>query len=345
MAAANQRIIAVCDFVRAVVPRHSDNHVQEEDFRKTVILTITPNPSIDLLFEADRLLWDDANRVEMPRRRAGGQGVNLTRAARLLGADSIALAFFGGATGEELKQMLANEGVAFIDVPINHDTRTFVAVRERETGRSMLVNARGVELTEDDRAHLLERVESVCREQRPEWVVCSGSIPRGLGTDLYAFIGKIATSHGAKFIADCDGDALTRALDVGCDLLCPNQHEAERLADVPITSVQEGAAAAESLLRAARRVIVKLGANGAVYHDGRTCIHAKGPSINSGSAVGAGDAFLAAFLVAEKNGAPVHEALRRAVAAGGAVLLSEGSDLLTKKHYEDVFNDIVVMPV
>lgn len=310
-----------------------------------MILTVTPNPSIDLLYEADRLVWDDANRVEAPRRRAGGQGVNLTRAARALGGESTALAFFGGIAGNELKQLLDDDGTPYIDVPIQHDTRVFVAVRETSTGRSMLVNPRGPELTEDDRANLLEAVEAACAQLKPKWVICSGSVPRGLGNDLYAYIGRVARAQNAKFVADCDGDALIRAMDAGCELLCPNKHEAERLTYLPVTSVQEAALAAESLLRAAARVVIKLGENGAVYHDGKTCLHAKGRTVNSGSAVGAGDAFLAAFIVAEQNGAPAHEALRHAVAAGGAVLLSQGNDLINKFDFDSILNDVVVTPV
>src|SRR5688572_33222436 len=98
-----------------------------------MILTITPNPSIDYLFEAETLCWDDANRVEMPRRRAGGQGINLTRAARVLGGESVALAFFGGSAGHDLKAMLHDEGTPFIDVPIEADTRVFFGVRETST--------------------------------------------------------------------------------------------------------------------------------------------------------------------------------------------------------------------
>lgn len=310
-----------------------------------MILTITPNPSIDLLYEADNLVWDDANRVAMPRRRAGGQGINVTRAARALGGASVPLAFFGGVTGAELKLLLDDDAISYIDVPIHPDTRVFVAICEKSTGRSMLVNPRGPELTEDDRARMLVAVAAACAKHKPEWVVCSGSVPRGLGNDLYAFIGRIANAWNAKFVADCDGDTLTRALDAGCALLCPNRHEAERLTQLPLTSVQEAALAAESLLRAAPRVLIKLSENGAVYHDGRVCLHAKGREYRSGSAVGAGDAFLAAFIVAEKNGAPASEALRHGVAAGGAVLLSQGKDILTRQHFDDVLREVVVIPV
>lgn len=310
-----------------------------------MILTVTPNPSIDLLFETDLLCWDDANRVEMPRRRIGGQGINLTRAAIALGEASTAIAFAGGRTGDELCALLDADATPYRFIRIDSDTRTFVAVRELATGRSMLVNPRGPVLTEDDRARMLTAVEAACKDLKPEWVVCSGSIPRGLGNDLYAYISRIAHEWDARFIADCDGEPLARAVNTGCDLLAPNQHEAERLTNQPIISVQDAAAAAKSLTTAAPRVLIKLGEKGAVLANAHGAWHAAGKPVTGGSAVGAGDAFLASFLVADKQGAPPYEALRRAVAAGAAVLHSTESDLLTREDYQRILADVVVVPV
>lgn len=309
-----------------------------------MILTITPNPSIDLLHETEKLVWDDANRVHAPRRRAGGQGINLTRAARVLGGDSTALAFFGGLAGAELAAMLGEEGTPHIRVPVAGETRTFVAVRETATGKSMLINPRGPELSEDDRANMLEAVEAACSERKPAWVVCAGSIPRGVGNDLYALISRIAHAHGARFIADCDGEPLERAVNAEVDLLAPNQHEAERLLRQPIVSVPEAAAAARSLLSAAPRVLIKLGKQGAVLADAHGCWHAQTQAVNEGSAVGAGDACLASLLVADLAGATPYEALRRAVAAGSAVLVSHGADLLTYSDYEAMLRRVLVIP-
>ncbi|NLG61592.1 MAG: 1-phosphofructokinase, partial [Candidatus Cloacimonetes bacterium] len=47
----------------------------------------------------------------MPRRCAGGQGINVTRAARILGGESIAVTLIGGTTGDELLQLLDAEGI------------------------------------------------------------------------------------------------------------------------------------------------------------------------------------------------------------------------------------------
>jgi 1-phosphofructokinase family hexose kinase len=310
-----------------------------------MILTITPNPSIDLLYETDALVWDDANRVEAPRRRPGGQGINLTRAVRVLGAESVALAFMGGRTGQELQNLLGDDATPHVALPIAAETRTFVAVRETVSGRSMLVNPRGPVLTADDRACLLDKVRTLCRELRPQWVVCSGSVPRGVGDDLYAQIARIAHRCEARFVADCDGAALALAMQSGSDLLAPNQHEAGRLLDTRVASVPEAVAAARSLTSAAPRVLIKLGEAGALLADGRKCWHAHGRKVDNGSAVGAGDAFLAAFLVADQSGAPPDEALRCAVAAGTAVLLSQGTALLSYDDYAALLRDVAVTPV
>jgi 1-phosphofructokinase family hexose kinase len=305
-----------------------------------VILTITPNPSLDYLFEAETLCWDDANRVEMPRRRAGGQGINLTRAARVLGGESVALGLFGGSTGSELRAMLAAEGTPVIDVPIDGDTRVFFGVRETATGRSMLVNARGPILGSADRERLLAAAGNACHELRPAWVVCSGSVPRGLGDDLYARIADIAHDAGARFIADCDGAQLANAVARGCDLIAPNKHEAERLSYMAIPDVPAAAKAARSLSTLAPEVYLKLGPDGAVASTGNESWMAQGPQLQDGSAVGAGDAFLAALLVAKENGALPREALQSAVAAGTAVLLSRGSDLLAPGDYASLLREV-----
>jgi len=71
-------------------------------------------------------------------------------------------------------------------------------------------------------------------------------------------------------------------------------------------------------------------------------INAAAPPIRDGSAVGAGDAFLAGLLAAMEEGAEPPEALRAAVAAGTATLLSDGQDLLRRSDYEALLRTITV---
>lgn len=311
-----------------------------------MILTLTPNPSLDLLFEAGRLRWDDANRIPMPRRRPGGQGVNLVRAVRELAPDVSTLAVLplGGAVGSELREMLRSEGTPLRVVEMTDETRVFVGVRERDTGRSLLLNPRGTKVDSVVEARLLEAVAAGLAGHTGGWVACCGSLLPGLSHDLYARVGALAAERGFRFVPDCDGPSLAAAVASAPSLLVPNAHEAGRLVGRPVDGVGAAVAAARELIgRAApspdvgppERVLVTLGAEGAVAVDPAGAWWARpvlppplALEAEGGSAVGAGDAFLAALLLALDRGAGTEAALGEAVATGTATLLGRGADLV-----------------
>lgn len=311
-----------------------------------LVVTVTPNPSVDLLFQAERLVWDDANRLPEPRRRAGGQGFNVARAVRVLGGHALPVALLGGVTGGELSAMLAAEGQPVHAVPIDGETRVFVASREQSTGRSLLLNPRGPHCTAADGERLLAAVREVLATARPRWLACCGSVPPGIDSDLYARLAVEARAAGVRVVVDADGELLGRALEAGCDLLVPNQHEAARLVGEDAHEVADAARAARLLRsRGPDVVCVTLGERGAVIADASGAWHAAGPAAETGSAVGAGDAFLGAMLLAMVEGLPGPEVLKRGVAAGGAVLKSEGGDLLTVEEYRRLLDRVEVREV
>jgi 1-phosphofructokinase family hexose kinase len=322
-----------------------DGPAEQEAPARTLVVTVTPNPSLDLLFTTERLAWDDANRMPDPRRRAGGQGINVTRAALALGAHSEAIALLGGRTGEELSAMLESERTPLRAVSAAAETRTFVAVRESATGRSLLLNARGPARDAADVDALAAATEGALAELRPDWLACCGSLPAGFPLDFYARLAGVARAAGCRVVVDCDGEPLRLAAEAGCDLLVPNQHEAARLAgrDVP-----DAAAAAEAARVLAARgtplVAVTLGAEGAVFVAGTSAVTARAPALDDGSAVGAGDAFLAGLLLALRDGVGQGDALRRAVAAGSATLLSSGNELVTATEVGRLLRAIAVSP-
>jgi 1-phosphofructokinase family hexose kinase len=310
-----------------------------------MILTVTPNPSIDYLFDADTLVWDDANRLNAPRRRPGGQGVNLTRAANALGASSVAVALLGGQTGDELEQFLRAENTPCVRIPIKGETRIFVGVRESDSGRSLLLNPRGPQIDPDEGDAILSRCAEAIARVRPTWVTGCGSLPPGLPLDFYARLGLLAKEAGARFVVDCDGEPLKRAAP-HAHLLVPNQHEAARLLN---TSIDDLAAVRQAVLRltelGAANAAITLGEQGAVLSDGTSVWHAQPPRWQRGSAVGAGDAFLAALLHALTQSKPIEECVAEAVAAGTAVLNGKGSDLLLRSELEKVREKIEVRPL
>lgn len=310
----------------------------------TVVLTVTPNPSLDLLFDTESLVWDDANRMADPRRRAGGQGINVTRAVRALGGRSEAVALLGGRVGDEIEAMLAAEATPLHAVRSGGgETRTFVAVRESATGRSMLLNARGPARDAADAGALEAACLHALETLRPAWLACCGSLPAGFPRDFYARLVEAGRQAGARTVVDCDGEPLRLAVAAGCDLLVPNQHEAERLTGRSIRDLDDACAAARSLNgMGVDLAAVTLGAAGAVLCRAGECWRALPPRMAAGSAVGAGDAFLAGLLHALEAGTDLPDVLRRAAAAGSAVLLSTGAVLLDAADLESLAGRIEV---
>ena len=63
-----------------------------------MILTVTMNPAIDTAYQLDKLIIDDVNRV-VPKKTAGGKGLNVSRVLCQLGDDVVATGLLGGHMG------------------------------------------------------------------------------------------------------------------------------------------------------------------------------------------------------------------------------------------------------
>lgn len=131
---------------------------------------------------------------------------------------------------------------------------------------------------------------------------------------------RIARGAGVRTIlnpapaADLSDDLLSL-----CDILTPNESEAEALTGLPVTTVAEAEAAADALLaRGVGACVITLGANGALYRDRSRSVHV--PVVSAGKAVdttGAGDAFNGGFAVALTEGRDVVDAVRFGCATAG----------------------------
>ena len=112
-----------------------------------------------------------------------------------------------------------------------------------------------------------------------------------------------------------------------CDYVTPNQGEAAALTGLPAGTLDEARAAAEQLrARGARAVIVTLGAEGALYHDGD--VSELVPAVSAGAVsetTGAGDAFNGALATALSEGMAPLVAVRFACAAAGIAVTRAGA--------------------
>lgn len=285
-----------------------------------MILTVTPNPSLDRTYEVPSLGRGEVVRATGDRMDPGGKGVNVSRAVAAAGVRTVAVLPLGGAPGALVAALLDEQGIEAAPVPVAGQTRSNIAVAEPD-GTLTKINAPGPELSEDEREALLTAVGE--RSAGAEWVACCGSLPRGLAPSWYAELVARAHAAGARIALDTSGPALLAALAERPDVVKPNAEELAGAVGRPLTTVGDAVKAAQELRElGAHAVLASLGADGQLLVDGSGAYFASAPVDAVRSNVGAGDSSLAGFLIAGGTGA---HALASAVAHGAAAVQLPGS--------------------
>ncbi|MEU3791876.1 1-phosphofructokinase [Streptomyces fructofermentans] len=285
-----------------------------------MILTVTPNPSLDRTYEVPALDRGEVIRATGERMDPGGKGVNVSWAVAAAGRRTVAVLPLGGAPGALVADLLDAQGIEVAPVAVAGATRSNIALAEAD-GVLTKINAPGPELTAAEQESLLEAVR--VRSADADWIACCGSLPRGLAPTWYAEL--VARSHraGARIALDTSGPALLAALREGPDVVKPNAEELAGAVGRPLATVGDAVKAAEELRGlGARAVLASLGADGQllVSEGGVWFASARVGVVRSN--VGAGDASLAGFLVAGGEGPG---ALASAVAHGAAAVQLPGS--------------------
>ncbi|MER6632707.1 1-phosphofructokinase [Streptomyces sp. NPDC000987] len=285
-----------------------------------MILTVTPNPSLDRTYEVPSLERGEVIRATGERMDPGGKGVNVSRAVAAAGRRTVAVLPLGGAPGALVATLLDAQGIEVAPVPVAGDTRSNIALAEAN-GVLTKINAPGPELSAAEQELLLETVREQSRDA--DWIACCGSLPRGLAPAWYADVVARAHAGGARIALDTSGRALLEALAERPDVVKPNAEELAEAVGRPLATVGDALKAAEELREmGAGAVLASLGADGQLLVDGAGAWFGSARVDTVRSNVGAGDSSLAGFLIAGGDGP---EALASAVAHGAAAVRLPGS--------------------
>jgi 1-phosphofructokinase len=281
-----------------------------------VILTLTPNPSIDRTLEISGLTPGAVHRATAEREEPSGKGVNVSRALTNNGVASLAILPVGGCTGAQLTALLLAEHISFEAIPISDSVRLNISLIESD-GRATKINARGPEVAPAELDALTDAV--VERVHECEWVVASGTLPRGVPSAYYATVGRRVHAAGGRFALDSSGSPFLAGLEAAPDLIKPNIEELEEAVGRTIDCLGEAMIAARDLLAlGARSVLLSLGPDGALLISADEVVYAWASAVTARSTIGAGDALLAGFLAGGGYGQKaLHEAVAWSTAAVG----------------------------
>ncbi len=288
-----------------------------------MIVTLTPNPSIDRTISVDGLTRGEVHRATASRIDPGGKGVNVSRALTANGSASVAVFPSGGPEGHLMEELLGLAGVEAAPCPVAGGMRMNVAVVEPD-GTTTKLNEPGPALTGDEQRLLLDAVRA--RATGADWVVGCGSLPPGVPDAVYGDLVALGHELGSAVAVDTSGAPLAAAVPAGPDLIKPNRLELAELLGRPLATLGDVVGGAREVVAAGvATVVVSLGRAGAVAVTADAVAHASATVEQARSTVGAGDCLLAGFLHARAGGAPLPDCLARGVAWGAAAVALPGS--------------------
>lgn len=291
------------------------------------IYTLTLSPSLDSATMTPQIYPEGKLRCSAPVFEPGGGGINVARAVTHLGGKATAIFPAGGATGEHLVALLADEQVAVDTVDAKDWTRQNLHVHVESSGEQYRFVMPGAKLSDDEFRQLEEKVLTI---ESGSLLVISGSLPPGVKTEKLTGLVQAVLQRGIRCIVDSSGDALKAALEPGqLELVKPNQKELSALVNRELNQPDDVRTAAEELVRTgkAHRVVVSLGPQGALAVDKMGCVQVVPPPMKSQSTVGAGDSMVGAMVLKLAQGASLLEMARYGVAAGSAATINQGTRL------------------
>ncbi len=307
-----------------------------------MIVGVTLAPAVDRTARVERLGFDTILRPTAMRVLPGGKGINACRAAHLLGAQVATTGIAGGHAGRWLVESLQREGLNPHFVIVEAETRTTYVTTD-DAGRSVLVYEPSLAIPADALEKLLELLRTDPLSSA-EWVICSGSLPAGIGDDAYVRLVRAAHDAGQRCLIDVGGPVLERTLAEQPDVVKVSASEARAAIGAPAHA--RAADMARALARrGARLAVVTDGPRGASASDGRRSWTIRVPRVRAVNPIGAGDVFNAGLVVALGAGAMNEMALARAAAAASASVLELGAGEVDPVRVAEMLRLVVVREV
>ncbi len=309
-----------------------------------MILTVTLNAAIDRTIAVPNFRLGHRHRAVESRTVAGGKGVNVARALKLLGRPVIATGMVGGATGDSILERLGREGILNDFTRIAGESRTNLAVVDPTTGAQTELNERGPEVASDELDRFVEKLLYLA--QGASVCVLAGSTPPGLDGEVYArLVGELGRLD-VLCVLDTDGELMRTALKVEPAVVAPNVPEAEEAVGHEFNDADDIAMGLTGLIEmgAGEAIITREAGCAAVLGTGagRRSYEVSIEPLEPVSSVGSGDCFLAGYVAARYEGRSPRDCLIYGVACGAESTQHLGAGTLDAGEVERLLGRVEV---
>ena len=309
-----------------------------------LIVTVTPNAALDRTLVVPSFQIGHRHRASSANTSAGGKGINVARALKQLGVPVVCTGLAGGRAGVQIVERLTSEGLLNDLVRIHGESRTSTAVIDPTSTVSTEINEWGPELDDGEVAVLREKLTYL--SQGADFVVFSGSLPRGVEEGLYADLIRSVARLGVPTVLDADGEPLRLGVRAEPSVVSPNLNEAEQLVGHEFAGPADIIAGLDEVAAFGPKNVLITARSGcyALLREDREELRFRATvgELDAISTIGAGDALLAGYLAARVLEKPPVDALRQGVATGAASVLEAGAGRFDSKDVARIAAEVTI---
>jgi 6-phosphofructokinase 2 len=293
------------------------------------------NPSVDIGTEAEEVITDQKTRCAAPTIDPGGGGINVARVLTRLGVHTDALFVCGGYTGNLLKQMMAEEEIKSIPIESLDLTRQNIAIIDNSISKQYRFVLPGLISEPTTWEAALHRIEQSIENY--DFVVASGSLPKGVPNDFYSRIASIANNAGKPFVLDTSGTALLEGIASGATYIKPNQEEFAEMKRI-FNAASDDELCTILFDKGIEHIVHTLGKDKTLLITPEDVFEFIPPTINVRSTIGAGDSFIGGLVAGLMRGLDKKQAVEFGISAAASTLQSEGTDLCDADEVVEIYS-------
>lgn len=307
-----------------------------------MITTVTLNPAIDKTLILNELNLGKVNRVLRSRENIGGKGINVSKIISKLGDDTNSISILGHDNLDYVKKLLEKANINSIYYEVEGLTRTNTKVVDLKNNITTDINECGFEIEEAIIPTIIEFI--VNNLTKSDFIVLSGSIPKGFPSDIYSKIIE-NTNFNTKFVVDTEGEQLLNVFKNSPFLIKPNIHELESALDIKLNNTEKIVTTCLDLIDryGIGNILVSMGGDGSILVSKDIILKAEPVKVELRSTVGAGDSLVAGFIHGLLNyNMDKFEALKFGSACGTLAVSKDSIDDLTKADIQNMAKSIII---
>lgn len=310
---------------------------------KKMVLTVTPNPSLDISGFVDRIIPNEKTYVHEETHAPGGNAINVARILGRLKVPVVASGFLGGSAGNEVANLLKKESIRQRFVKTKESTRTNITISRRGHHQQTRFSFSGPSIQLREKYLLSKFVRS---QAHMGIFVAGGSLPPNFTVQDLKRLIEIAQKQNAGVVVDCPGSVLRHLKKHRLLMIKPNLEEFQLMTQSRVRTVSAVKKKALQLLKRVSYVCISSVEGGALFVTRSGCYFGRIPRVKMRSTVGAGDSMVGAMvaqLFLGNSSAP--DILRWGLAAAAATLSEEGTTLGAAAEIHELYKKTIVMEV